>query len=85
MLAGLCSCSDFLTREPIHKFSAETYFSSEAELEMYANGMLNSWLPNSSETSFSRVYSPGYFPAAISFATLCADFIVKNPKFPFAI
>ena len=40
MLAGLCSCSDFLTREPIHKFSAETYFSSEAELEMYANGML---------------------------------------------
>lgn len=57
MLAGLCSCSDFLTREPIHKFSAETYFSSEAELEMYANGMLNSWLPNSSETNGGDAYN----------------------------
>ena len=32
---GISSCSieDFLTREPINEFSAETYFASEAELE----------------------------------------------------
>ena len=39
---GLSSCEDFLTREPINKFSAETYFSSEAELKMYADGFINS-------------------------------------------
>ena len=50
----LSSCekvNDFLTREPINEFSAETFFSSESELEIYANGMLNSWLPNYSEPS----------------------------------
>ena len=49
---GISSCSieDFLTREPINEFSAETYFASEAELEMYANGMLNSYIINRSWT-----------------------------------
>ena len=50
---GISSCSieDFLTREPINEFSAETYFASEAELEMYANGMLNSYMPDYTETA----------------------------------
>ncbi len=39
------SCEDFFTREPNNEFSAETYFASESELQMYADGMLNSWMP----------------------------------------
>ena len=57
MLSGLTACEDFLTREPINKFSAESYFSSESDLEMDANGMINSWLPNSSETNGGDAYN----------------------------
>lgn len=57
MLAGLVSCEGFLTREPINKFSAESYFSSENELEMYANSMLEWWLPNYSETTGGDAYN----------------------------
>lgn len=39
------SCKKFLTKEPINKFSAETFFGSEKELELYANGYINSYLP----------------------------------------
>lgn len=54
---AVCSCEDFLTREPINKFSAELYFSSEKELEMYANGMVNSWLPDYTETAGGDAYN----------------------------
>lgn len=57
MLSGLVSCEGFLTREPINKFSAESYFASESELEMYANGMIQSWLPNYSETTGGDAYN----------------------------
>lgn len=59
-MAGFFSCKkvdEFLTREPINEFGAETFFSSEAELEIYANGMLNSWLPNYSEPSSGDSYN----------------------------
>lgn len=56
-LAVLSSCEDFFTREPINKFSAETYFSSESELQMYVNGMLNSYLPNPTETQSGDSYN----------------------------
>ncbi|MBQ7623465.1 MAG: RagB/SusD family nutrient uptake outer membrane protein [Bacteroidales bacterium] len=52
-----CSVKDFLTREPINKFSAETYFRTEAELEMYANGMVNSWLPDYTEVAGGDAYN----------------------------
>ena len=57
MVSSLVSCEGFLSREPINKFNAETYFQSESELEMYANGMLNSWLPDYSETSGGDAYN----------------------------
>ncbi len=57
LLSGITSCSDFLSREPINKFSAETYFKSESELEMYANGMVQSWLPNYSEPAGGDAYN----------------------------
>ena len=43
---GLSSCEAFFTREPINKFSAETYFATEAELKMYTDGFINSWMPD---------------------------------------
>ena len=57
--ALLCvsACEDFLTRGPINEFNAETYFQSEAELEMYANGMLNSYMPNYTETAGGDAYN----------------------------
>lgn len=57
VLLGASSCEKFFTREPINKFSAETYFRSESELEMYANGMVNSWLPNYTETAGGDAYN----------------------------
>jgi len=45
-LASLTSCKDFLTVAPINEFSSETYFASESECELYANGFINSWLPS---------------------------------------
>ena len=56
-LLGASSCEKFFTREPINEFSAETYFSTEAELEMYANGMVNSWLPDYTETASGDAYN----------------------------
>ncbi len=46
------SCEDFFTREPNNEFSAETYFASESELQMYADGLLNSYMPNPTEDPF---------------------------------
>ncbi len=59
ILTGFSSCSikDFLTREPINEFSAETYFGSESELQMYANGMLNSYMSDYTETAGGDAYN----------------------------
>ena len=54
---AMTSCEKFFTREPINKFSAETYFASEAEMKMYTDGMLNSWLPDYSETASADAYN----------------------------
>ena len=43
---GLSSCEAFFTREPIDQFSAETYFATEAELKMYTDGFIHSWMPD---------------------------------------
>ncbi|MFA6592658.1 MAG: RagB/SusD family nutrient uptake outer membrane protein [Bacteroidales bacterium] len=56
-VAGLSSCDDFLTREPVNEFSAETYFASESELKMFTDGMLNSWMPNPTETDSGDNYN----------------------------
>ncbi|WP_295940741.1 RagB/SusD family nutrient uptake outer membrane protein [uncultured Alistipes sp.] len=37
----LCSCDDFLTKEPETSLSPETFFSSEAELELWTNRFYN--------------------------------------------
>jgi len=57
--ALLCvsACEDFLTRGPINEFNAETYFASEAEMQMYANGMLESYMPDYTETAGGDAYN----------------------------
>ena len=54
---GLSSCEAFFTREPINEFSAETYFSTEAELKMYTDGMINDWMPNYSVPSSGDMFN----------------------------
>lgn len=57
LVLGTASCEKFHSREPNNEFGADTYFSSEAELEMYANGMVNSWLPDYTETASGDAYN----------------------------
>lgn len=56
-IVGMTSCEKFFTREPINEFSAETYFASETELQMYTDGFLQSWLPDYSETTGGDAYN----------------------------
>ena len=51
------SCEQFLTVEPIDKMSADTYFKNELELELFANGMINSYLPTADGLGYSDKYS----------------------------
>ena len=51
------SCEQFLTVEPIDKMSADTYFKNELELELFANGMINSYLPTADGLGYSDSWS----------------------------
>ena len=52
----ITSCEDFLSREPIDKVNADTWFSSETDLLLYANGMLQSYLPSESTIGLGDAY-----------------------------
>ena len=39
------SCSDLLEKTPANEFAAETFFASENDLRLYANGLINTALP----------------------------------------
>ena len=56
-MLGLTSCEDFFKREPINEFGSETYFASEAELKMYTDGFINSWIPNYSTPAGGDMYN----------------------------
>ena len=47
------SCEQFLTVEPIDKMSADTYFKNELELELYSNGLIQSYLPTADGLGYS--------------------------------
>lgn len=57
VLCGMSSCEKFFDREPIDKFSAESFLQRESDFELYTNGMLQAWLPNSSETNSGDDYN----------------------------
>ena len=46
---GLTSCEDFLTKTPETTLSPDTYFSSKAELDLWANKIYNDILPTADE------------------------------------
>ena len=43
---ALSSCKDFLTADPIDRVSAGTYFRTESDLELYANGLVYAYRPS---------------------------------------
>ncbi|MBQ3208651.1 MAG: RagB/SusD family nutrient uptake outer membrane protein [Alistipes sp.] len=51
-LSGV-SCEKFLTVEPIDKMGADTYFKNELELELYSNGLIQSYLPTADGLGYS--------------------------------
>lgn len=51
-LSGV-SCEKFLTVEPIDKMSADTYFKNELELELFANGLIQSYQPTADGLGYS--------------------------------
>ena len=54
------SCEGFLTVEPIDKMGADTYFKNELELELFANGMIQSYLPTADGLGYSDSWSDLY-------------------------
>lgn len=48
------SCEKFLTKEPIADLGAETYFTDEKSLELYANGFIERMLPDASDIIFGN-------------------------------
>ncbi len=58
-LSGV-SCEKFLTVEPIDKMGADTYFKNELELELYSNGLIQSYLPTADGLGYSDKYTDLY-------------------------
>lgn len=42
---ALSSCRDFLTADPVNKISAENFFRTESDLEIYSNGLIEAYRP----------------------------------------
>ena len=53
ILAGLtlCSCNDFLTKNPTNSIPGDLFLESASDVVLYSNGMLNSYMPSFSEIS----------------------------------
>lgn len=50
------SCEDFLTVSPVDKVGAETFFAGEKDLLLFANGMLQNYLPSESTIGLGDAY-----------------------------
>lgn len=49
-----CSCSDFLEKTPANKFAADTFFQSETDLRLYANGLIDAALPGATDMALGE-------------------------------
>lgn len=56
MALSMASCSDFLDQDPIDQINASKWFSSESDLEFYANGFIQSYLPSESTIGLGDAY-----------------------------
>jgi len=54
------SCQDFLEQQNPNKIESEFYFTDETSLNIYANGLLRSWLPSNTSFMFNDQYSDIY-------------------------
>jgi hypothetical protein len=55
-----CSCSDFFEKTPANEFDADIFFKSEADLKLYANGLINAALPDATDMTLGEdVYTVG--------------------------
>ena len=45
-LVSLTSCEKFFDREPLDQFAAEQFFATKTDLEYYANGLIDTALPD---------------------------------------
>ncbi|MGM9697914.1 MAG: RagB/SusD family nutrient uptake outer membrane protein [Prevotella sp.] len=50
------SCDDFLDKQPIDKVDASAWFATETDLELYANGLIQSYLPSESSIGLGDAY-----------------------------
>lgn len=54
------SCKDFLEQQNPNKIESEFYFTDATALEIYANGLLRSWLPDNTDVIFNDQYADIY-------------------------
>ena len=47
----LCACDGFLTKNPTNSIPGDLFMETASDVELYSNGMLNSYLPSFSEIS----------------------------------
>lgn len=50
------ACSDFLSQDPVDKINASKWFSSESDLEFYANGLLQDYLPSQDDIALGDAF-----------------------------
>ena len=53
-LLAVCSCDDMLEKTPSNKFEAQTFFKSETDLKLYANGLINAALPAATDMALGE-------------------------------
>lgn len=51
------ACEDFLTADPVNRISAETFFATESDLELYCNGLLESYCPTADGVGMGDSYT----------------------------
>lgn len=49
----LCSCDDFLTKNPTNSIPGDTFMNTVSDVQLYSNGMLNSYVPSFASISGS--------------------------------
>ncbi len=54
---GLASCDSFLTVHPKDDVAEEAFLKTEKDLEIYANGFIQRYLPSSDNTAFADQYT----------------------------
>lgn len=53
-LAVCSACQNMLEKNPANKFAADTFFESETDLRLYANGLINAALPDATDMALGE-------------------------------